>query len=251
MITTQSGLRHVDSKFNDHDLFSNIIKLDDGNIAQWDPMIGGYATFYWTKLPPFMKAGAPDLLERFKNLTQKGHTAFEGISDLTAATEDVVGGMNGNSYKFASNVKDDFDEFTMKVYELQGSPIREAAEWWLTGVRDPKSGYAHYHGNLDIPGGYCARNHTAELIYIVTDPTGTADGIEYACLITNIMITKVPKSHLNVTHGDHPVTQLDLTFSGIKYESEFINKAAVQILKANRVIERYSGYVPKSGITAI
>ncbi|MEI2418911.1 hypothetical protein V6O07_01450, partial [Arthrospira platensis SPKY2] len=169
--------------------------------------------------------------------------------DLQVATEDLTGGVAGNNFKVVSNAKDDFDTFTMKVYELQGAPIREAVEYWLTGVRDPKSGYAHYHGVVDkIEGGYCARNHTAELLYIETDPTGLSSGIEYACLITNIMPTKVPKSHLNMTHGDHGVVQYDLEFTGIKYESASINQQARIIVEKNMKIEKYLEFVPKNPI---
>lgn len=236
--TTQYGIRKVNNSYNDADLFRGILKLDNGNIAQYDPKVGGYAVFFWTKLPPFMVLADNELATRFKNLTEKGHTSFDGINDLSVATEDITGGIAGNSFKVVSNAKDEFDTFTIKVYELQGSPIREAVEFWLTGVRDPKSGFAHYHGVLSkVEGGYCAQNHTAELIYIETDPTGLQ--AEYACLICNIMPTKVPKAHLNYTHGDHPVAQLDLEFTGVKYESTQINELAAKILKTHMKIENY------------
>ena len=250
-LTTQSGgLKSVSRQFQDADLFRGIIKLDDGNIAQYDPKIGGYAVFFWTKMPPFMVMANADLTNRFKNLTEKGVTSFDGIPDLSVSTEDVTGGVAGNQFKVVSNAKDEFDEFTMKCYEIQGAPLREAIEFWLTGVRDPKSGYAHYHGVVEkIPGGYCAKNHTAELLYIETDPTGLASGVEYACLITNIMPTKVPKQHLNFTHGDHNVVQYDLSFTGVKYESASINEQAKAILAKNMKIEKYLEYVPKNTIT--
>lgn len=248
-ITTQTGLRSVTRQFSDADLFRGILKLDDGNIAQFDPKVGGYATFYWTKMPPFMLMADKDLTTRFKNLTEKGATSFDGINDLTVSTEDVTGGIAGNSFKVVSNSKDEFDTFTIKVYELQGAPIREAIEFWLTGVRDPKSGYSHYHGVVEqIEGGYCARNHTAELVYIETDSTGLDIGVEYACLITNIMPTKVPKSHLNMTHGEHGVVQYDLEFTGVKYESKTINEQAKAILKANFKVEKYLEYTPMNKI---
>lgn len=248
--TTQSNLRSVSRQFSDADLFRGILKLDDGNIAQFDPKVGGYATFYWTKMPPFMIAADKDLTTRFKNLTEKGATSFDGIQDLSVATEDVTGGTAGNSFKVVSNAKDEFDTFTIKVYELQGAPVREAVDFWLTGVRDPKSGYAHYNGALDtVVGGYCAKNHTAELVYVETDPTGLAGGVEYACLITNIMPTKVPKAHLNKTDGEHGIVQYDLEFTGVKYESKSINEQAKAILAANFKVEKYLEYTPKNKLS--
>lgn len=248
--TTQSNIKSVTRQFADAELFRGIIKLDDGNIAQFDPKVGGYALFFWTKMPPFMVLANNDLTKRFKNLTEKGATAFEGIQDLQVNTEDVTGGIAGNTFKVVSNSKDEFDTFTIKVYELQGAPIREAIEFWLTGVRDPKSGFAHYQGVVSkIEGGYCARNHTAELLYVETDPTGLSTGVEYACLITNIMPTKVPKSHLNFTHGDHGIVQYDLEFTGVKYESATINSQAKVIIEKNTKIEKYLEYNPKNKIT--
>lgn len=246
-ITTQTNIRQVTKTYDDVDLFSGMLKLDDANIGQYDPMVSGYATFFWTKLPPFMMIGNRPLIDRFKNLTEKGHTSFDGIQDMQVTTDDMVGGIAGNSFKMATNMKDEFDTFQMKVYELQGSPIRESVEYWLTGIRDPKTGYATYHGLVDsIDGGYCARNHTGELLYVVTDPSGSTKGIEYACLVTNIMPTKVPRQHLNLQHGDHNLVTFDLEFTGEKYESAAISKIAKEIFDKRRRVERYIDFVPKN-----
>lgn len=246
--TSQSGgLRQVQRAFDDVDLFRGMLKLDNGNMSQYDFMVGGYGVFYWVSMPTFMELGNKQLVDRFRNLTEKGMTSFDGIQDMTANTEDITGGVAGNSFKAMTNMRDEFDSFTIKVYEIQGSAIREAVEYWLTGIRDPKTGYATYHGLVEtIDGGYSAKNHTAELIYIVTDPSGASTGIEYACMITNIVPTKVPKSHLNVTHGDHPVVQYDLEFTGVKYESAWINEQAKIIHAKKRQIEHYLDFKPKA-----
>lgn len=251
MLTTQTtqsgGLRSVTKTFDDVDLFRGMLKLDNGNIGQYDFMQGGYAVFYWTSMPTFMELGNKTLCDRFRNLSEKGMTSFDGIQDMSATTEDVTGGLAGNSFKQMTNMKDDFDTFTIKVYELQGSPIREAITYWLTGIRDYKYGHATYHGLVDtIDGGYSAKNHTAEGIYIVTDPSLSGNGIEYACLIVNIIPTKIPMSHLNMTHGDHPLVQFDLEFTGVKYESKWINEQAKIILNKKRTIEHYLDYKPKA-----
>ena len=247
-ITSQSGgLRSVTKTFEDVDLFRGMLKLDNGNMAQYDFMQGGYAEFYWVTMPTFMQVGNPGLCTRWKNLTEKGATSFDGLNDMSANTEDITGGIAGNSFKQMTNLKDEFDSFTIKVYELQGSPIREGLEYWLTGIKDPKYGFATYHGLVNsIDGGYSAKNHSAELIYIVTDPAGFNGQIEYAAFITNIIPTKIPKSHLNMTHGDHPIVSFDLEFTGVKYESTWINEQAVAIAKKKRTLRHYLEYKPKN-----
>lgn len=245
-LTSQTGIRNVTNNFEDVDLFRGMLKMDHGNIGQYDIMVGGYAQWYWVSMPAFMEIGNPDLTRRFRNLTEKGSTSLDGINDMSVTTEDVTGGIAGNSFKVMTNIKDDFDTFTIKCYEIQGSTIREGLQYWAYGIRDPKYGYARYHGLVDtIDGGYCAKNHTAELIYIVTDPSGSSTGVEYACLITNIMPTKIPMSHMNYTHGDHPVVQLDLEFTGVKYESVWINNQAKTIIKNKMAVESYLSYIPK------
>lgn len=246
LTTSQSGIRQVSRAYDDVDIFKGILKLDNANINQFDPMITGYAQFYWIKLPPFMTQGNPELTTRFRNYTEKGHTSFDGIQDMAVDSEDMTGGIAGNQFKMVTNVKDDFDTFTMKVYELQGSPVRESIQYWVTGVRDYKTGYATYHGLVDtIDGGYTAKNHTGELLYVVTDPSGSSNGIEYAALITNIMPTKIPKSHLNLNHGEHGLVQIDLEFTGVKYESQFINEYAKKLVAARRKIETYDQFRPQ------
>lgn len=244
-VTSQSNINAISRNFDDADLFRGMLKLDQGNIGQFDFMVGGYAMFKWVTMPTFMELGNPELTKRFKNLTEKASTSFEGINDISLQTEDVTGGFAGNSFKQVTNIKEEFDTFSMKVYEMNGSPIREAIAYWADGIRDKATGLATYHGLVDtIEGGYTARNHTAELIYIVTNPSLSYNAIEYACLITNIMPTKIPMSHLNYSHGDHPLVSFDLEFSGTKYESQYINAKAVEILKNYRDLSTYMDFKP-------
>lgn len=249
-ITSQHGIRSQQRDFSTVDVFRNGPKLDNGRLSQYNFFQGGFAKFFWITLPTFMELGNKDLLTKFKNYTEKGHTSFDGIQDMTANTEDITGGIAGNSFKQMNGLKDEFDSFTIKCYEQIGSPLREALSYWLTGIRDPKSGYATYQGLIDtIDGGYDARNHTAELLYVVTDPSGSENGIEYACFITNIIPTKVPMSHLNMQHGEHQIPEFDLEFTGVKYESTYINQQAKAIYAKNKSIEHYLEYRPANDLT--
>lgn len=246
-ITSQANINGLSRQFDDADLFRNQIKLDQGNIGEFDFAIGGYAMFKWISLPTFMELGNPNLTERFRNLTERGSNSFEGINDITVTTEEITGGFAGNSFKTVTNVKDDFDTFTMKLYELNGHPIREAISYWVDGVRDRGNGLATYHGLVDtIDGGYSAKNHTGEAIYIVTNPAFSANAVQYACLLTNIFPTKIPMSHLNYASGEHPVINFDLEFTANKYESTFINEKAKIILEKHRNITQYHEFRPKS-----
>lgn len=244
-ITSQHGIRSQKRDFSTVDLFRNGPKLDNGRLSQYNFYQTGYAKIFWITMPTFLEMANKDLVTKFKNYTEKGSTSFDGIQDITANTDDITGGIAGNSFKQVTGVKDDFDSFTIKVYEQVGSPIREFLNSWLNGIKDNKTGYAHYQGVIDsIDGGYDPRNHTAELLYVVTDPSGSENGIEYACFITNIVPTKVPMSHLNMQHGEHQIAEFDLEFTGIKYESKYINEMAKKIYAKNKSIEHYMEYRP-------
>ena len=244
--TSQSGIRSQKRDFSNVSLFQNGPQLDNGRLSQYNFYQSGFAKIFWLTLPTFMELTKPDLVSKFKNYTEKGHTSF----DMSTNTEDITGGIAGNSFKQVTGVKDDFDSFTIKCYEQVGSPLRETISYWLFGIRDPETGYATYQGIVDtIEGGYDPMNHTAELLYVVTDPSGSENGIEYACLIQNIIPTKVPMSHLNMTHGEHSVAEIDLEFTGYKRESAYINEQAKIIYAAHKSIEHYMDYTPLNPIS--
>src|SRR5574344_1031352 len=254
--TTQSGIRSFEGSLNNVDLFRGMLKLDAANIGNYDFMVGGYGFFYWLSGPTFMtQTGNTSTLgalwNKFKAITEKGSTSFDGINDLSANTEDITGGIAGNSFKQVTNIKDDFDSFTIKCYEYQGSPLRETLQTWLNGIRDYKIGLANYAGQINTyktgEGAsnkleYSAKNHTAEAAYIVTDPSGF--GVEYTCLLTNIIPTKVPKSHLNMSHGDHPLVQMDLEFSATMYESAYINEQLATYHRNQMTLQSYLDFEP-------
>lgn len=247
--TMQTGLRTQDRMFEDVDLFRGGIKLDNGRLSQYNFFQTGYSKFFWVQMPLFLELSNKDLCTQFKNYTEKGFTSFDGIQDLTAATSDVTGGVAGQTVKIMTGLKDDFDSFTIKVYEQYGSPVRTALSAWLTGIKDHTSGYCHYNGQAEtIEGGFDPRNHTGEIIYVVTDPTGLSKGIEYACYICNIVPTKVPMSHLNFSSGDHDIPEIDLEFTGAKYESIYINEVAKKILEKHKLIENYLDFKPLNDI---
>ena len=76
--------------------------------------------------------------------------------------------------------------------------------------------------------------------------SGLASGIEYAALIANVVPTKIPKSHLNLNHGDHGLAEMDLEFTGVKYESATINYYAKRIMEANPIETDYWNFDPNT-----
>ena len=151
--------------------------------------------------------------------------------------------------------------------------IREFITTWATGVRDPKSGVAHYHGILEAyyewevgwsfanktnyrrgtsaplanTCEFSPKNHTAEFIYVAYDPTGLF--LEYACLFAKCFPRKIPLEHLNYESGGKDTAQIELEFSTIKYESSTINDIAIWYTQNSKILWNYLDFNPEQNGT--
>ncbi|WP_301067476.1 hypothetical protein [uncultured Duncaniella sp.] len=249
-IQTGSG-DHVlrnEKSFQNFSYFLGGIDVTDQNLNQFTPYIRGVSRIFVHKLPPFMNQLYPDMSKRFKSYLETGYTSVDGIGDITVDFTDFEGGFAGQRYSTVSMSHDETENVTVQVYELSGSPIREYLDTWITGVRDPRSGIAHYHGIFDLAGNtisYGERNHTMEMFYVNLDPT--ARQIEYVAMFAHMMPTRVPKAHLNYEKGNHDNAQLDLEFRTTKYESPAINDIGYWYIQNSKVDYNYLDFNPTKG----
>ena len=216
--------------FSKENMFIGQWNLSQEKLTAYDPFVTGYAFIYWLKTPQFFETDEANTL---KYLTARNFKSFSGITDMTMDTESVTAGFGGLEMAHAVNLKKENTTFTLKHQELAGSPIRQIYEHWITGIRDPETGLATYHGKIESGTEYSAKNHTGELLYIVTDPSGGANGksgIEFAALYTNVFPTKIPQDHLNWSNGEHGLVEMDIDFRGTFHKNHEVDKLAVQAL---------------------
>lgn len=242
--SSSSGKVNSNSKtFNNFSYFLGGIDVTDQNLDQFTPYIRGVSRIFIHKLPTFMVTFDADMSKRFKSYLETGYTSVDGIGDITVDFTDFEGGFAGQRYSTVSMSHDETENITIQVYELTGSPIREYLDTWITGVRDPRSGIAHYHGQ--VASGtttYGEKNHTMEMFYVNLDPT--AENIEYVAMFAHMMPTRVPKSHLNYEKGNHDNAQLDLEFRTTKYESPAINDVGYWYITNSKVNYNYLDFDP-------
>lgn len=220
------------------------------NLGSFTPYIRGYSRIFVYRLPVFMDKYFTDLTARFKSYLETGYRSINGIQDITAEFVDFTGGFSNQKFSVMSTSNDDMDSVTISVYEQAGSPVREFLTTWLTGIRDPRSGVAHYHGHVYNPANpdasdvleYSEKNHSMELIYFTTDPT--AHRIEYACLLAHCVPTKVPRDHLNYDSSSHDNVEMEIELKCTKYESRYINDIAAFYLAADTVKYNYLDFNP-------
>jgi len=227
--------------------FIHGIDVTDQNINQFNPYLKGRSRIFMHKVPPFMEKVFPDLTSRFKSYLETGYTSIGGISDLEVEFASFEGGFNGQQFEIVQSSKNGTDSLSISLYEQTGSPVREFIETWITGVRDPRSGIAHYHGAIrDKQIAYAQGNHTAEFIYYVLDPTATK--IEYACMFANCFPKGVKKDHYNYEKGDNGEVSIDMEFSAQHYESLYINDLAKWYMDADNLSFSYLTFNPNAGL---
>jgi hypothetical protein len=215
-------------------------------LETFDAFITGYGFIIWTLLPKiFDKDEAP----AFKLLTERNFKGFSGNSDYEVQTAEMQAGFSNNVFTVATSTTKGNTDFTLKHYEFTGSPMRELYQKWVFGICDPYTGLANYGGKLqtnEIPK-WSNKNHTGELMYVVTDPSGAAgsdipSGIEYAGYYTAVFPTKVPRTHLDYNSGDHQVAELEIPYKGILNESAEVNRVAAELFKNYQITASYADW---------
>jgi hypothetical protein len=210
----------------------------NSDMQYFDPLIVGYAFIIWTRLPKLMTEVYP----QFANLTQKNFAGFDGLSDIELQTAGVTEGFSPNEYHVAQGLGAKPSQFTLKHLEYSGNPIKNMYQHWVTSIRDPRTGIATYPKRFEQD--YRAKNHTGELMYIVTRPDANnyeaKQIIEFAAYWTAVMPKKIPLGHLNYTKGSQnaPI-ELDIPFSGVMHIGKEVDNAA-QTLLANNDRRSYS-----------
>ena len=244
--TIQSNIKRNTKDFSEYSLFLGGLDISSKNIDQFDPLRGGYVRIFLVRLPRFMEELDIDMAKRFKHFVEMGFIGVSGIGNTTMEYEAITGGYAGNKFDIPSVCRDETDGVTIRLYEMTGSPIREFVDTWMTGISDPLTGLAHYHGVLSDTLSYKASNHIMEMFYVATDPTGIQ--IEYSCMLCNMMPKTVAKQHFEFEPGNHPAVQLDLDMTATRYESPQINEISAALLDKYVILRDYLDF--RSGYTS-
>lgn len=200
------------------------------NEQYYDPLLVGHAFIVWTRFPSWVEKEYPN----FKMLTQKNFAGIDGLTDIELNSAGNTEGFSQNEYHIAQNLNGKPNTFNLKHLEYSGSPIKNGYQHWVSGVRDPRTGIATYPKQYQLD--YSAKNHTAELMYIVTRPDANnyADKkiIEFACYWTAVFPKKIPIGHFNYTKATQTTPiEIDMPFSGVFHIGAKIDEAAVALLQ--------------------
>lgn len=236
--TIQSGAHeHLDDNLTKYSLMMGGLNVTHDALVQYDPLITGYGRLFMVRKPQVLTKlfDGSEKFNKFKHILEYGNTGVQGLNDVSVDFEQITGGYAGRSFEIPKIAKDDQNTFTVTVYELSGSPVREMLHTWINVVTDIQSGFAHY-GGLIASGtlDYNQANHTAEFIYVVTDRTGMR--VEYACMFANCFPGGYKNSQFNYQQGEHNYVETEIEFHCTKYESVDINKKAKRLLQNYQIL---------------
>ena len=209
-----------------------------------DPLVVGHAFIVWTKLPKWVVSEYPG----FKALTEKNFKAFGGIDDIELQTQAYQYGFGNNEYNVATEITKANTTFSIRHQEYSGSPIKNGYQHWVSNILDPETNISTYPKIYGME--YAAKNHTGELMYIVTRPdVNNIDkkNIEFAAYYTNVIPTKIPLSHFEFTQGDNNLAELEQSFRGNMHISAKVDNYAKKLLATTYAFVTEGLFDPENG----
>lgn len=219
--------------------------VDDEVNKFLDPIVTGYAFIYWVNLPEWFEKDED--LKYFKTMTQKNFRSFNGISGFELGTAQLNTGFAGNEINVVTGVTRSNTEFTIGHKEFSGSPMTKMYQKWISLIRDPRTGIATYPKLHGVE--YGARNHSGQLLYIVTRPDVNNVGknnVEFAAFYSNVVPTNVPLDSLyNFEIGSQDSPTIEINFKGFPEISPAVTDYAKKILDEKIMnAENDADYIP-------
>ncbi len=193
--------------------------LVEANPDLIEPFINGYNYITFSKLPDFFN---DNIKANYRAYTERNIKGIDVFQDFELETASITHGFNGQTYDVASNLKRDINRITLTHNEFWNLPVSRLGEAWVTGIRDPETGMAHYHGDILKENiQYKPSYHTGAMFTWVTDPAGK--GLLRAAVLVNMFPLPVKLSQFNFSSGDHSTQDMSINYSCIYHESKYIN----------------------------
>ena len=231
----------LDSLGGVNSVFTGVDDLVNLNL---NPYVTGYAFIYWVDLPAWFEKD-PDL-KYYRELSQKNFKQFSGVDDMTLNTVTQQVGFPGHEANFAGNIERGNTEFTLQHKEYSGGVMRKMYQKWISYIRDPRTGIALYPKMFGVD--YSAKNHTGQLLYVVTRPDVTNVGrdiVEYAAFYSNVIPTQIPQSSLyNWEMGNQDSPSIDISFKGFVETGPDVDAYAKTILAEKIMSPEGDAYIP-------
>ena len=203
---------------------------DFTQIGQFDQYETGYQFLEVISIPNFLKKdpSMAELNKSFVHMLEFEFRGLEGLNDIQADTYEITDGIN--TQRMINRVTwDTAVTVSMPYFEKRGSLITKYSEYYLTGIKDPKTQAKTYHGlianNTLEPS---LENEVFTLLYYVTDNTMLR--LERAVLLANCQLTKAELSMYNGSRESINNREMQIEFNCFPIIGYEVDKAAAYLL---------------------
>ena len=209
--------------------------VDFSQIGQFDQFETGYSFLSVISMPKFITelANQNDNIKKmansFKHMLEYEFRGLTGLPNITSNTFTITDGSN-EQQMINDVVMDTSVELTANYFERSGSLITRFVEYYLTGIKDPKSKAKTYHGL--IRNGKMApslENEVFTFMYYVTDNTFLR--LEKAYLLANVQITQAETSMYDSEKGQIQNKEIGINFRCFPITGYQVDKAAKTLLE--------------------
>lgn len=208
---------------------------DFGNLAQYDLFEKGYSFLTVITRPKFMELLASQdtenvapLLENFCAILEYEFRGLDGIPDVTADAGTITNGIS--ELQLINKVNEDTSiQVSMRFWEKSGSTITKFIEYYLRGIKDPKTQAKHYHGLIQsglLEAGF--ENEVFSFLYYVTDSTYL--NLEKAYLLLNAQPITASTSMYDTEKGSIEFVETTVSFNCFPVTGDEINRRAAQMI---------------------
>lgn len=208
---------------------------DFSQIGQFNQYESGYQFLSVLSIPNFMtKLGdasstIKQMNESFVHMLEYEFRGMDGLPDMQADTFEITDGIN--TQRMINKVTQETSiTVSMNYFEKAGGLITKYSEYYLTGIKDPKTQAKTYHGliaNGDLAPGL--ENEVFTLMYYVTDNTMLR--LERAVLLANCQLTKAETSIYNGSRDNISNQEKSIEFNCFPIMGYQVDKAAKALLQ--------------------
>lgn len=208
--------------------------IDFSNPAQFNLYESGYQFLTVVSRPRFIEMLADtdtevaNSLKLFCWILENEFRGLSGIDNITIdpleftdniSTINTIGKVNQQSAT----------EISMSFTERSGGAMTSFIEYYLKGLKDPRTQFKTYHGLIKdgkLAAGF--ENEVFHLLYIVTDNTGL--GLEKAFLFACAQPTTAQLDIYNGEKGAIEKKDIDVPFQCFLIDGDEVDKRAVKML---------------------
>ena len=219
---------------------------DFSNLAQYDLYETGYSFLINLSIPKFLK-NAKTLSDEYKKLINNychiieyDFRGMSGIDDITSDTGALTNGINELNIITRVNEQGG-GQFSMNYFERAGSTITKVHELFLRGIKDPRTQFKRYNGQIKGPRGAAGStnggkntlnasyaNEVFNYMLIVTDNTGF--NVEKSYIIASAQPTTANTSIYQVERGQIGFSEIPVNMNGFPITGRVVNNKAAKML---------------------